>query len=749
MTTGRFQIGTVLLAGVLLLPLAEASGNATQAAILDVFPESVVQLPGAEQGKAVQSSRYTPSGSLWGRGLDERVVFHREIKHEQDAHNSFGLRIGKGGQLYSLRGAFGESIPPQGAGNPWNDEVWQFVAVCGKYNGAPNEVNEALKRYGYSSTLFIHNSGAYMGTRIDSGTITLSCDVRLDGEQPGALDIILRDTSRNPWKTFATLSVAEEGIAFNSKRIVAAEAGVWYSVALSFGLGEDSDGQVDVTVKPVGGEATAVKMPFAEEGVTAFNWLGLSASDNTHGVLNIDNLAVKRVEESKTTWPVRADFEDYGAGQTFAYVVGRDEAKGGDAFVSDRVALSGRNSLEIHDAPGLPGGWPPMVRLAVRSMELKSFYCPLLGADAPQGGRTYRTVNWGMVPQLRTIHRSPILYYVQTRDVGDGIIEITYVVHNFSARDDVVFDWLNAPWGGTRITSLPYHYVSSADGDLWDRRKSVELELVNGIDVRKTGGWNLSCATEADDSPSLALVFGRDRHLDAELERAGKGLPHCQIASSIYRDMIGPLPEDLRTRPEHTWRNYDPAVVIPRLDLVPGASVWYRSFLVVNRKDRAIELAQSLVDKVDYGSVIFDPETTPKVPVYVRGGRVVDGQGARPAFRLFSRPVPGTMPLFLVENAETGREVITTDPYIFVPQEKLDLDISPEDPRHDFYSQAVGYSMDKNNTRWKRLLGYACVEKPADESFQPLSTLLDSEMFPAADTYHVDLWVKTEQGVAP
>ena len=729
-------IGTLVFAGCSPRTCETQDARPLAATLLDVFPESVVQMPVERQGKTTLSTTYTPSESLWGKHLDERDVFNFEMKHLQDESNSFGLRIGNGGQLYSLRGAFGESIPPQGVGNPWNDEVWQFVAVCGKYNGLdnagilPEAAADRLRKSSYAGTYFIHNSGAYMGTHVDSGTITLSCDARLDPDSTVPLSIILRDISTEPWKTFATLNVGDEQLVLNGKRFGNVEAGVWYSITLSFGMGKDSDGEVTATVTPHGGEAATATMPFDEKDISVFNWLGLSAAGTSRGVINVDNLCVERKTGAISTWPLKENFDDYPVGGSFGHVAGEDKAKGGTAFVNDSVAVSGKNSLEIHDAPGLAAGWAPVVKAGVLSTRSGSLYCPLLAADVPADGRTYRTVNWGIVPQLKTIHRSPILYYVQTRDVGEGVIEITYVVHNFSARDDIVFDWLNAPWGGTRITSLPYHYVSSASGELWDRQKSVDIKLVNGIDVRKTGGWNLSCATEADDSPSLALVFGRDRHLDAELARAEKGLPHCQISHSIYRDMISPLPDDLRLRPEQSWRNYDPAVVIPRLNLTPGKTIWYRSYLVVNRKDRAVELAKSLVDSVDYGWRTFDPATTPMVQV------------PGTAIRLFAHPVPGSMPLFLVQNATTGREDVTTDPYIFVPQEKLDLGVPPEHPKHDYYSQAVGYSLDENNTNWKRILGYGYVEKPEGDGFVRVSSLLDANRFPGTDTYHLDLWVK-------
>jgi hypothetical protein len=157
----------------------------------------------------------------------------------------------------------------------------------------------------------------------------------------------------------------------------------------------------------------------------------------------------------------------------------------------------------------------------------------------------------------------------------------------------------------------------------------------------------------------------------------------------------------------------------------------------VNRKDRASELAQSLVDKVDYGLAEFDPATTPRLPVVMRGGK--------PAFELFAYPVPGTQPLFLIENAATGREVVTTDPYLFVAKEPLDFGIPKEHPAADYFRHVQGYAMDKHNSRWRRLLGYAYVAKPATGNFAPLSERLDSTTFPQTDAYHLDLWVQSEK----
>jgi len=517
-------------------------------AILDVFPPSVALVLRGQRGETIISTRYTPSGSLWDARLDERWVFHCELRHEQDAWNSFALRVGKGGQVYSLRGPFGESVPPSWRPgrelSAWNDEVWQFVAVCERYNGlrallrdgkVPDRVAARFKNCSYKTSFFVHGSGAYTQ-----------------------------------------------------------------------------------------------------------------------------------------------------AGSAVQYL-----------------------------------------------------YCPLLASGKTRGGRGYRTLNWGILPQLRTVHRSPVLFYCQTRDLGDGVIELTWVVHNFSVRGDVVFDHLNAPWGGTRVSSLPFHYVSSPSGDLRTRERLMPGNTVN---VRATGGWSLWCASEAPDSPSLAFVFGRDKRLEDETRKTAEGKPHVQFQPSLYREWRAGAPmyarrwKDWRTRPANTFRNYDVATVVRKFRLAPGTTSWTRCFLVVNRKDRAIELAKSLVDDVDYGLLRFDAATTPMIPVTLGAGT--------PAFEVFARPVEGTMPLFLIQNTQTGRLVVTTDPYIFVPREKVNLGVPRDHPHYDYYSRACGYSMDRNSSDWKRLLGFGYVERPEAGSWVRLSSLLDRSRFPAPDTYHLDLWVK-------
>ena len=536
-------------------------------AVLDLFPESTLENETGSGGQTKLSQQFSPGKSLWKEGLDEQKVFHGEMIHTQGKDNSYTLRMGKGGQVYSLHGAFGESVPPSwrkdGAKqSPWNDEVWQFVAVCTKYNGfdharkagdIPKETLTRMKESGFADSFFVHNSGAYIPSEL----------------------------------------------------------------------------------------------------------------------------------------------------------------------------------------------------------EVSSLYCPLLRGEMDQAGRCFRMLNWGLVPQVKTIHRSPILFYTQVRDAGNGAIELTWVVHNFSVHEDVVFDHLNAPWGGTRISSLPFRYVSAPDGSLLERRDI--LNKIGVAKVSKTAGWNISCATEEPDSPSLSLVFGLDKHLESELEKKAQGKPYAQFAHSLYRDWQANEPnyakrwKDWQTRPANSFRNYDVCEVIPKLRIAPGTSIWCRSFLVVGAKDKVINQASELVEHVDYGLLEFEIETAGKLEVSIDDGKILTGEAAKrqssdgqqlKKFALFAKPVTGTKPLFLVENLVTQQQVITTDPYIFVPQQRLDLQFPQDHPFANYYSDVIGYSLGEQQSQWKALLGFGCEKKPKAGNWAPLSTLLDETKFPPASKFHLDLWVE-------
>ena len=140
------------------------------------------------------TTNYSSSNSNWQLDWNESHVFQSLMSYTDDSNTnqSYELRFGKGGQIYSLKmgglednnqnnnGAlnFGEILPPQYRGSvseqgggladqppsnpvkshhgnwaPWNDEVWQMVGsdqIDFESNGDPNKTQN------------IHQAGPYM-----------------------------------------------------------------------------------------------------------------------------------------------------------------------------------------------------------------------------------------------------------------------------------------------------------------------------------------------------------------------------------------------------------------------------------------------------------------------------------------------------------------------------------------------------------------------------------------------------------
>lgn len=97
--------------------------------------------------------------SKWADGLSEKNVFWARLSHTNTttSNQNWKLGIGRGGQIYSLIGPFGESVPPQVHENaPWMDEVWQIVGVSGEKNN-----HDRFPGRHQPTAYFIHGSGTY------------------------------------------------------------------------------------------------------------------------------------------------------------------------------------------------------------------------------------------------------------------------------------------------------------------------------------------------------------------------------------------------------------------------------------------------------------------------------------------------------------------------------------------------------------------------------------------------------------
>ena len=135
------------------------------------------------------------------------------------------------------------------------------------------------------------------------------------------------------------------------------------------------------------------------------------------------------------------------------------------------------------------------------------FYSPLLAEAFNEEDRTYTILNWGQIPHA-SINRSGILIYTQYRDLGGGVIEVTYLIYNF--EDEPMTNL--GPWGGVRTSVFPEHVVSNPDGSYrffspW----SYGYDKLEGcrIHFEDTGGWAAATATRpAGDRPPRASTAG-------------------------------------------------------------------------------------------------------------------------------------------------------------------------------------------------------------------------------------------------
>lgn len=113
-------------------------------------------------GNATCNFQYQSSGSTWIAEANEEQVFLASVT----SSSGWRLGIGKGGQIYSLRGPFGETVPPQRADARWVDEAWQFVATNTDLVTPVHEFQStgaAARRLAYPIQFFIHQSGIYQG----------------------------------------------------------------------------------------------------------------------------------------------------------------------------------------------------------------------------------------------------------------------------------------------------------------------------------------------------------------------------------------------------------------------------------------------------------------------------------------------------------------------------------------------------------------------------------------------------------
>jgi hypothetical protein len=159
------KLTLVLLTALTFAPLA-ALHAAADAPLLALFPKSNAPTFLMKPSEFVVSKQFAPNQhfpSHWIEGVEERPVFHAYLMHQSTDERSWEMRIGRGGQIYSIVSSFGEVMPPQRKMSPFNDETWQMVlfsdeAVDYDLDKGPGAIRDEVNS-------FVHQSGLYVGRK--------------------------------------------------------------------------------------------------------------------------------------------------------------------------------------------------------------------------------------------------------------------------------------------------------------------------------------------------------------------------------------------------------------------------------------------------------------------------------------------------------------------------------------------------------------------------------------------------------
>ena len=279
-------------------------------------------------------------------------------------------------------------------------------------------------------------------------------------------------------------------------------------------------------------------------------------------------------------------------------------------------------------------------------------FSPLLASGSVDSD-SYSTLSLAVQADTTSLPQQPggLLNYQRTRDLGDGVIEVTHSIYNFG-QDRVNFH--NLPWGGVRKTEFDNMLVSEPGGGFTDRAILDFADSTNQV-VRAddTGGW--AAYTEGTDSTDrgLAYVFGLDTN-------AGED---WQTAPSSWRwgdgggDFLGiPI------------RNFNVGTFRRLVNVDPGDLFESRHYLVLGdvQHIEATIAERGLVESATYDQVSItaaDAEVLNYRVDFENGiYSIEESTSALASFGTYATPVNGSLPLFLFEDAE-GNDFISTDPY--------------------------------------------------------------------------------------
>ncbi|WP_139959234.1 T9SS type A sorting domain-containing protein [Flavicella sediminum] len=354
----------------------------------------------------------------------------------------------------------------------------------------------------------------------------------------------------------------------------------------------------------------------------------------------------------------------------------------------------------------------------------KSWYSPLMASYYNSNKKSYSVTNWGTQAHIPSLYKSEILYTTKYKEIGEGILEVTYSIQNFG---DETMVHINSPWGGVRSSSLRGKFVGLPDGSLEISEGNTGTNIgTDSRDIDETGGFVIwSKDTISSDAASLGIVFGKE-------------VKTAELSSHGFRNVFFRLAQ---VGGDSNPRDYTLFTVIAQLDIKQGETFYYRTYYINGKRDFVQEKSILLAPYCDYGFIEPNAEETPKVAITASDSN----QGLSQTIYLNTSFTKDMVPVFLMKNTETGNVYISPDPYYNVATEPMVNPYSMGESEYETYQNRFVYKLHKSPIEYVRLLGYAYDKEMSDNaSFSLLDDLiLDTTKVVLTDPYINKLWVQT------
>lgn len=326
-----------------------------------------------------------------------------------------------------------------------------------------------------------------------------------------------------------------------------------------------------------------------------------------------------------------------------------------------RTEDSGTVDGDIHQAgyytkSDLDAGW----QVIPQSVYSPTFSETLM--EFRQAEAALALITWPQHAHLPRVYtENGMLMHQLTRDLGDGVVEITLEVDKWLGEETVL---VSTPWSGFRTATVPAALISRPDGSY--QREDVTFS--SGVGRRRltdqdTGGWMALAQSAQPDAGGVGIVFGQQ--------------PRPADGATGY----------LRWGQYGAGDEKGTAVTVKRdLPLRPGDSVFVRYFLVIGSLAKIQHYGNLLESRVEVGRIRRAERQAGLIWVCpdptdgLRRGCPDGGTGSFATLRDF---LPDSVPLFLLKS-QAGAALLTADPY--------ELSFDPTDGRTG-YVEFLGWAL--------------------------------------------------------